>query len=285
MEESFSFSTLLQEELQRRQADNRRYSLRSFARMLGLSSSFLSKLMNGKRSASKETFLKIASRLQLPDQEVSALSQSLTPKSKELQFAALQVDQFKLIADWHHYAILEYASLHDFVGTPESVAARLSISEDRARSALERLTRLGLLSLDPQGRLLGPTKDHTAVRPGPLTAANREHERQILEGAIRALAEVERGRRHQSSMTLGIPESRLPEAVSMLRKFRREFTATLQRPARRDAVYQLSLAFYPVTTKALPSPKAAAPAPLKKSAQASSKSLIPKKQKTKRPIN
>jgi uncharacterized protein (TIGR02147 family) len=247
MEESSSFSDILRDELLRRKRNNSSYSLRSFARSLGLSSSFLSKLMNGKRSVSETTLLKLATRIGLSEEQLEVLSSQMVQKTNSPEFEAICADQFKLIADWHHYAILECASLFDFESSPTWIANRLSISEERARLALERLTRLGFLKLDKNGKLVAVLKDYSSVTKAGISSANTEHQRQILEGAIAALDVVPTKRRHQGSVTLAIPESRLPEAIDRIRKFRRELMSFLQRKGRRDAVYQLSISFYPLT--------------------------------------
>lgn len=249
MNQNASISDLLNDELLRRKNSNPSYSLRSFARSLGISSSYLSKVMNGTRTVSEETLFKVASRIGMPDKNLEILSSQVSKRIAEPNFEAICADQFRLIADWHHYAILECATLHDFEATPEWIASRLSITEERAKLALERLERLQLLKVDENGKAHLAVKDYSSVNVNGPSSANTEHERQVLEGAIAALDKVPSARRMQGSVTLAIPESRLPEARERIRKFRRELMAFLQHKGRRDSVYQLSISFYPVTTE------------------------------------
>lgn len=247
MESKLTLSNILQAELQRRKASNPNYSLRSFARQLDLSASYLSKLIRGTQVASRETVILLSQQLNLEDAATEQLILGKKGKSKPATFETLQSEHFSLISDWHHFAILEACSLCDFVPTAKWLAERFSISESRAESALARLSRLGLLKIGRDGKITTDIKNYSAISESVPSSANTEHERQILLGAISALQSVSPEHRHQGSVTMAIPVSRLAEAKRRLREFRREFMQDLQRPGVRDSVYQLSISFYPVT--------------------------------------
>lgn len=248
-----SFTLILKEELQKRKSKNPGYSLRAFAKSLGLSSSFVSKVLNAKKNVSRETALTIASRLNI-DEEVMQIVFSDAPnfKLKQMEFDTVAVDEFHFISDWHHFAILESVTLADFQVESRKkqikwFAERLSITEDRAGSAVERLERLKLLSTDENGNILGIEKNNTAISSQVPTSANREHERQILEKAIEALERTPFEHRSQSSMMMAIPASRVDEAKEKIKTFRREMSTFLQRKGKRDSIYQLSISFFPLT--------------------------------------
>lgn len=247
-----SFSVFLQEELQRRKNKNAGYSLRAFAKTLGLSSSFVSKILNAKKNVSQETMMSIAARLEVDEDAVQDfLAQLPSFKLKDMEFETVAVDQFQYISDWHHFAILEAVTLTEF--SPEIknqakwFAERLSISEDRAASAIQRLVRLGLLEVNSSGKILGIEKSRTTIGAGVPTSANREHERQLLQKAIVALEEIPISERSNTSMTMAIPASRVKEAKEKIKIFQREMSTFLQRKGKRDAVYQMSIAFFPLT--------------------------------------
>lgn len=248
-----SFSVFLKQELQRRKNKNAGYSLRAFAKSLGLSSSFVSKVLNAKKNVSQETMMAIASRLSVDEDSLhDYLSQLPNFKLKNMEFETVAVDQFQYISDWHHFAILEAVSLTDFKADMKDqskwFAERLSISEERASSAVQRLVRLGLLTTNDKGQVLGIQKNHTTIGGVP-SSANREHERQLLQKAIEALEEVPVVDRSNSSMTMAIPMSRVKEAREKIIAFQREMSTFLQRKGKRDSVYQLSIAFFPLTKK------------------------------------
>lgn len=218
-----TFPVYLRQELLRRRSRNIRYSLRAFALLLGVSPSFLSKVMNGKKAVSEETFMKMASRLHLDDDQIEIFRVKLPGfKPSRMIFTPVDADRFQYISDWHHYAILEAVTLEDFEASPEWLGRKFGISEHRARIALNRLLRLGYLSRKPSGEIARKVENHTtAALPTP-SGACREHERQILELAIQALDGTDISRRDQSSMTLAIPSSRITEAREKIDQFRRE---------------------------------------------------------------
>lgn len=248
-----SFSLLLKEELQKRQSKNPGYSLRAFAKTLGLSSSFISKVLNAKKNVSHETALTIASRLNFDEEIVQNIFASAPNfKLKQMEFDTVAVDEFHFISDWHHFAILEAVTLSDFQVENRKkqikwFAERLSITEDRASSGVERLERLNLLKTDADGNILGIEKNTTAISSQVPSSANREHERQILEKAVDALEKTPVEHRSQSSMMMAIPASRVDEAKEKIKAFRREMSTFLQRKGKRDSIYQLSISFFPLT--------------------------------------
>jgi hypothetical protein len=65
--------------------------------------------------------------------------------------------------------------------------------------------------------------------------------------ALEALEDVPLESRDQSSMTMAIDPSLLPEAKAKIRDFRRSLCAFLQENARpKSEIYQLSISLFPV---------------------------------------
>jgi len=243
-----TFALCLQEEFNKRKSRNSGYSVRSFAKQLGISSSYLSKLMNGKKSVSEETFFKIASRLKFEENIIDDLHASLPQfKMQRLDFNEIVVDEFQFIADWYHYAILEAVTLADFKPQATWFAQRLNLPLAKVEAALERLKRLGYLKTNAKGEVLNLVENHTTAHLASPGSACREHERQLLDLAIHSLDDVAIENRDQSSLTLAIPSSRIKEAREKINTFRREMAALLQRKGKRDSIYHLSVSFYPVT--------------------------------------
>ena len=243
-----SFTVLLKEELNRRQRKNPGYSMRAFSKSLKLSSSFVSKVLNGQKNISPKKMLSLASMLNADQDAVEEMiTRSPSYKVDNIKFAALAVDQFEYIADWHHFAILEAISLQDFESNPKWFAQRFGITEARADQAIKRLLRLGLLKIDKKGNLSDDVQHRTTIGASVPSTANTEHERQLLQKAIEALDEIPKTERSQTSMTMSIPSSRFKEAREKILTFQREMAAFLQRKGKRDSVYQLSISFYPLT--------------------------------------
>lgn len=69
------FRKFLEDELARRSQSTPRYSLRAFARHLDVDSSFLSKILNGKRTVTMRTIRMFGERLNLPTQELQKFAE------------------------------------------------------------------------------------------------------------------------------------------------------------------------------------------------------------------
>jgi uncharacterized protein (TIGR02147 family) len=246
----------LQDELVRRCRANPKYSLRAFARFLGLEPSHLSKILARKRVPTEPVIEKLGKRLGLSTSDITSLksrrlaaSSSLSAdiRTSESEWRPLPLDSFQVIADWYHYAILELLSLPAFQKSDAKAIARaLGISHPEAQAALERLERLMLIERQPDGRIVNSSGNNTTLG-GPDTApALRRLQKSVLEKALSALDEIPAELRDQSSMTMAIDTKLLPEARALIKKFRRDLSDLLQKSETRDSVYHLGVSLYPV---------------------------------------
>jgi transcriptional regulator with XRE-family HTH domain len=245
-----SLSELLRAELVRRCRQNPAYSLRAFAKSLGFSPAFVSKLLHGKRRFTDATIRRIGERLALSPAELEPLRSPPTDVSVAPELPAyreIRGDQFQLIADWYHFAILELTTLEGFEASPRWIARKIGINQHQAADALTRLERLGYLTRDRHGRLRLGAEHNTTDSPDLVRPAARQQQAQFLDLAAVALQEVPFELRSQTGMTMAIPADRVGEAVAAIGEFRRKLTAQLQRPGARTAVYQLSISFFPLT--------------------------------------
>lgn len=136
-----------------RKGTNPKYSLRAYARDLGVSVGLISEAMSGKRTISYNLGYRIAPRLKLSHLAQKDFLKSLLPESAPLDSAPsgvktekLSDDHFRIIADWYHFAILSLARTEDCQSSRTWIAQRLGISAQEAELALARLRRVGLIS-------------------------------------------------------------------------------------------------------------------------------------------
>ena len=239
------FRGFLQGELRERCSRNSSYSLRSFARFLGISHTSLSCILRGQRPVSQKTKLKVASALGLAPDQLEMFQETDLPETQN--FEKISVEQYHLMADWYHDAILELLHNKDFHEDYNWIASRLEISPYQARDAMERLILLGQVERTDAG--LRPTFQLTTTVHQPLsTAARRKNQKQLLEKALLAVDEVSFEERDNSSVVMAISKTDLPVAKEMIKQFRRELLKKLQSPQKEsDSVYQLAVAFFPLT--------------------------------------
>jgi transcriptional regulator with XRE-family HTH domain len=80
------------------------YSLRAFAKYLEINQSFLSKLLKGQRAVTKDLAATVAPKLGLKPAQVKALFSTGTASMPG--FLSLSDDEFELLSEWHHFAII-----------------------------------------------------------------------------------------------------------------------------------------------------------------------------------
>jgi uncharacterized protein (TIGR02147 family) len=166
-----SYQQLLKDELVRRNSKNPRYSLRGFARDLGISQAFLSQILSRKRKLSDEKAILIADKLRLnatgrklfvtlarleqaQGVEVKKILNSQVERlqRKHPKFRILTEDVFKVVAEWYHFAIVELTQLRDFKEEPQWIARKLGIPVVLVKPAIEKLRNVGLIT-ERHGRL------------------------------------------------------------------------------------------------------------------------------------
>ncbi len=245
---------VLQNELVRRIKDNPRYSLRAFARSLEIDPSLLSKVLNGKRGASRKVFERLVTHLGLSGSETALLcrepaSQAIWSGGKAIDggYRNVSADEFQIISDWFHYAIFELMNVKNYRPSPRWMARALEVSVEQVLGALNRMERAGLIARNAKGFRVRTNQSITNIGNNISAAPFRILQKQILEKAIQAVDEVALDKRDQTSMTMAIDPALLPEAKEVIRRFRRDLSAFLQKSPDRSEVYNLSISLYPVS--------------------------------------
>lgn len=253
LQRSSDFKNYLQEELILRCKKNPAYSLRSFARTLGVSPSFLSKLLNGQRRITDKVFNKITTNLNLePDFVSSFKADNAATTEPEMRFNNLHLEYFKIISDWYHYALLELTHIKGFKNEPEWIAAKLGITVNQIKAAIERLLHLELLEIK-NGELRPTSGGNTTTRNEFTDLAFKKMQDDLLKKAITSLWNEDLTKRDHTSICMAIDPADIQEVKKRLTKMRREICRYLERPKRNKPtqVYNLSLSFFALSKESL----------------------------------
>lgn len=248
------FRFVLQEQLAERCSRNPNYSLRSFAKMLDISPSALSSMLNGKRPVTHKMKERLGLKLGLEVSDLQKLKSRAHGNSKRTDtiaaesFQQITVDTFAIISEPYHYAILELAKTSDFQWSPRWLAKRLQITVSEINMALERLERVGLLGRDDDGEYFDTTNGFsTDIREGLSSQAQRRFQERSLEQSIKALQTVPVELRDNTSMTMAIDVKDLAKAKAHIKDFRRRFCHDMESVPETNEVYQLTISFIPLT--------------------------------------
>lgn len=243
-----SVQEIIQTEFETRKKKNPHFSLRSFARRLDTSPAQLSQIISGKRPVTLKFIKKVAEKLNYSPRETKSLvdrfitDKGNTDTNLELKRIRLQEDQFKLIADWYHLAILSLTQLKEAKADPRWVSNQLGISISDASQALIRLERLKIISLNPFKQIGQPIE---AVSEIPSEAIRKYH-KQNLALASEKLEEIPNEFRQFQSISLPINIADMDKYKKIIDQML-DLASDVQNGKSKNHIYNLNVQFFPIT--------------------------------------
>ena len=235
----------LKTELKERQQRNPQFSLRSFARWLDLSPAQLSQIMSGKRKVTAKTLTLVSDRLGLSPVERLQLMQASMPGfvDNDPQDFRLSEDQFRMVAEWYHWAILSLTQLPGAQSDPRWIARRLGISVAQAQEALVRLQRLELIETAPKFK---QTSKPIRVASQVGSDAIRSYHKQNLNLAIEKIDTIPMELRQLHSITMPADPHKLAKANQYMDEFLSRMSE-LMGSGKPSEIYTLAIQLFPVS--------------------------------------
>lgn len=244
----------IKENFSLKQRANPQYSLRAYAKYLGVHSSTLSQVLTGKRRLPIKNAAIVASKLNLGPTERTLFLESLYQLKTSLD--DIKIDQnderfmidesyAKVIAEWEHYAVITLFDVDGFKANADEISNRLAITKNRSEVVLNNLLTCGLVKRTDEGKLI---KAHSKIRTTEdiTSQALKESHLETLEMGKTKLEEIEVELRDFSTMTIAMDLKRMPEVKTIIREFRQKMSTLLREGKKRD-VCQLAIQFYPIT--------------------------------------
>ncbi len=256
-----SVSALLNQRFAELRDKNPRYSVRAFARDLSLDAGFLSHVLNGKRKLSVARAIEVAERLKLNStqkrlflvvaqfeattrsKEKQRLAQELSRLVEHAPVQSISVEQYRILSDWYHFAILEMTEDPEFDADPSTISRRLGIPHMDAKLARERLLQIGLLQND--GSKIKKTAVHFSPPQDIVEIAYRQRHSTVLDKAKEALNDIDPNKREFFSITMCIDPELLPIAKERIRDFAWDLCRTLESGKRKE-IHELAIQLFPL---------------------------------------
>lgn len=254
-----TISTLLKKELERRLVYNASYSLRAFARDLGISAPRLSRILNENLGLSFKAANEIAKKIDFKgiDKELfltlarsSAVRSSIRKKESYSQlksiyqqkYSAISADTFQVISDWYHFAIVALVETKNFKNNESWIAQELGINKLQASQALKRLIRLGIILEENEKLSVSQTylieSQHTSHE------AIRNFHTQIIGKAVQAIHQQDVNERFLFSSAISIQKSKLGQFRELIQGLHNNAETEASTHLEKDAVYALSVQFF-----------------------------------------
>ena len=236
----------LKQELQSRIQKNSMYSLRAFARDLGISASLMSKILNNKYPLKQKLAINILESLNqnLSDYQNSEFKNALEVDKNNL--INIEDHDFKLICEWYHDAIIEISGLKKFSITIEDLVNILKIPEAQAIDAVDSLLNLQLIRIDQDNKIRSNlNQTNTNILDEYITSESaRNQQKQILDKSKEALNQIPIQERSHTSITIKFDSNRIKEVKELITNFRLKFSQEME-TENGDSVYQLQISFFP----------------------------------------
>lgn len=246
-----SVSLLLKAELNKIQESSPKFSMRSFAKKLRVSQTELSEVINGKRKPSSRlvlNFLKLCSKTQADylKQIYSLELEGVKAKKKDKHLFKLEEQQFKMIADWQHFAILSLMDTRDFIHDISWISSRIGSTQSKVKECLQTLQYLGLTKLDHAGKLVLANEGIKTSDEIECKAIKEAHIRDldIVKNVIQSPLNIKM--RDITSCTYAVNVKNIKIFKELVRKFQDQ-VADLLEDSNANEVYRMSVYFYPLT--------------------------------------
>lgn len=232
------------------QGKNPHYSVRAFSKKIGVAPGTLSLVMLGKRKVSRKLALKIADGLMLDPQERSEILEKFAPKATRSQasqdFLKLTADQFMVAGEWHYFALLNLIQTKGFQSDATWIAERLGLATKKIEDAIDRLKRVGMLTVDENGNFKREqTKYRTEDDIANISLRKSHHE--TLDLAHESLDRESVSQRDFTWTTFALDLEKMQEAKILIRKFQDEFLDLVRESQNKTDVYRLAVQLFPLT--------------------------------------
>ena len=251
--EANDIPSLLRERLRTAMRRNPRFSLRSFAKQLGIDHSTLSQVLRSRRRLSARALGAVGKRMGLSEETIRAYAQSIRKKSssnrrpENLRSYDFDLDTFQFLSVWYHYAILELIKVRGFKTDSRWIANALGIGVEDVNIALQRLLRLGLLEMSGRDRWIDKSGDAEFRSTALTEVVCNQMNQEIHELAIDAIKRIPNQHRVHRQMVVALASSKLPRLRMLADEFMSELRSLVSEGDANDDVYQVEISLFPVT--------------------------------------
>ena len=256
----------LRKEFERRIRRNERFSVRAWAKQLGLKHhALLTLVLKNERSLNPPLSFQIRDGLKLKNKEAryfDILVMYENAKSKEekalyenilesllpdQRFRLLEVDTFRMISDWYHLAIVEMTNLENFKNDPVWISNRLghTVTPAQVTEDVDRLIRLKLLKKEKDKSLKRTASEFLTTKDIP-SEAIRSYHTQIMNLALKALEEDAVTEKGFESYTMSVDVANIPKAKLLMQEFQKKMSRLLEKQSGQE-VYQFNMQLFRLT--------------------------------------
>jgi uncharacterized protein (TIGR02147 family) len=175
---------------------------------------------------------------------------------RELRVKTLEADQYKFYHDWHHTAVRLVVSLGAFKGDFAALGNLLSpaISASEAEESIRLLRSLGMIHQELDGAW-SLSDDFITTGDTWKGRSAQDFQRESTRLAMEAFDRHAKDLRSMSTLSLSIPQAKLPELKQITKQFRAQVMRWAGIQEAPDRVFQINIQIFPLS-ESIPSSEA-----------------------------
>lgn len=253
MSETSFYIEYLKKEFENRKATNPKYSLRLYAKELGLDPSSLSSILRGIRPFPWRRARAVAAKLHIDEENSQKFIFSVHNEVSDLDIKhgssdakILDIKQYsKMIEEWEYYAILTYFETKNARTDLEYLAQKFQLSQSRVTEVVNELLKNGFLTKVENGQIVRATVPVKTPEDVPSESLQKAH-LQEMELVKKQMSELEPMLRDISSITFAGDPDKVSQAKKLIRSFRLKMNRLMEND-KANEVYLLAIQLVPLT--------------------------------------
>ncbi len=238
---SLSYVEVIQNEFDQRIQRNPAYSLRAYARGLGVDIGSLSQILAGKRKLTLKKAKKLSVSLGLTEQvekdfilsvakqyratNVKRISQEvkdiLNQYDKQRAVVNLSEETIPVLEDWYHFAVLELVTHPTVGGNNALIAEKLGLTVEEVNESISKLMNLGLVA-ETSGQYLKTDAVLNVENDELLSSKVMKRHKQIVEKVLKSVSDESIKGLNLNSITLSLDPKKMDEAKEKIDQFLKE---------------------------------------------------------------
>ncbi len=261
-----NYRDFLREHLAQAQERNALFSLRSYAQKLGITASYLSEVLSGKKNLStakaagigvnlglshseQQYFLEI---VQVSDTKNNAalglLQDRLDNFQRPIKRDIAESRQFEMLATWYLIPVLEMTVSAHYQGQAADIAHVLGVSEVQVFEAIQHLHGMNAIEPSEDGGWK-KCSGHLILSSEKHNQALKKFHSSLIEKYQRALFDQTPQERYTGSETILIDQEQIPEAHKIMNECLDKLVSLLSKSNERTEPYHLHFGMFSLRRK------------------------------------
>jgi uncharacterized protein (TIGR02147 family) len=243
-----------------------RFSIRTFAKEIGVTHALLSQILNSKRNLTDQAQEKISQYFELDDKEIAYFSllrvvadaknsneryQAFSEIQKTRQYRKLNPTEFetyRYLTNWYYVAIREMVQYEDFSLDPKWIKDHLihKVSLEEVKLAVDFLKKHNYIIEDSKTGEISLPQLKIECKKGVFQLALAEYHRKMLAITAESIDTVPREQRRLFSYTFAVPKNNFKAISDILDRAQKEIEELEKGQSGPDSVYHVTLAAVPL---------------------------------------